>query len=167
MTKQEFKNFCKQEFYKREFKKVKKMYYLDGKENVLCGIDLQKSNFGNYYYINVSFFIKELNMEGQYPSYYDSDIDGRISVMSKDTYQGEIFMTSQIEYEKYTPEELSRYFEKDFKEWILPAVEEGTSFIAQKLDYKNLSPHPAREEEVLKFLKLKKEDICSIRRKKV
>lgn len=33
MTKQEFKDFCRQEFYKRGFKKVKNMYYFDGESD--------------------------------------------------------------------------------------------------------------------------------------
>lgn len=163
MTKQEFKTFCKEEFYKRGFKKVKNMYYLDGEKDILCGIDLQKSNFGNVYYINVNFFIKGFNEKVPYPTYYDADIDGRMSAMSKKaTCQGKTFMTSQIEYEEYTSIELREYFEKDFESWILPAVKEGTSFLAKKIDYMNLSPHMAREEEVLKLLKLRKQDICGI-----
>lgn len=164
MTKQEFKTFCKEEFYKRGFKKVKNMYYLDGEEDILCGINLQKSNFGNLYYINVKFFIKGFNEKFPYPTCYDADISGRMSVMSKtETCQGKHFMTGQIEYEEYTPEELREYFEKDFESWILPAVKEGTSFLAKKIDYMNLSPSTlAKEEDVLKLLKLRKQDICGI-----
>lgn len=162
MTKEEFKAFCKEEFYKRGFKKVKNMYYLDGEKDILCGIDLQKSNFGKVYYINVNFFIKGFNEKFPYPTCYDADIDGRMSVMSKtETYQGKTFMTSQIRYEEYTSTELREYFEKDFESWILPSVKEGTIFLAKKIDYMNLSPSfLAKEEDVLKLLKLRKQDIC-------
>ena len=45
MTKQEFKEFCHEEFTKRGFKKRRNMWYLQGK-GLLCGMYLQKINGG-------------------------------------------------------------------------------------------------------------------------
>ena len=51
MDKKQFKEFCKNEFMKRGFKKNKNTFYLAGND-LLCGIDLQKSNYGEIYYVN-------------------------------------------------------------------------------------------------------------------
>lgn len=133
MTKEEFKKFCKEQFYSRGFTKVKKMFYFDNGKDILCGIDLQKSNFGNTYYINVSFFMKNFIVKDAYPSYLEADFNRRIMVMSKkQTYQGEVFMTPQIEYEEYENQELGMYFQQNFEEWIMPAIERGMDYIIER-----------------------------------
>ena len=43
-------------------------------------------------------------------------------------------MTSQIEYEEYTEEELRKFFENEFKEKILPPIKQGKKYILSKLD---------------------------------
>lgn len=48
MTKQEFKEFCHEEFTKRGFKKRRNMWYLQGK-GLLCGMYLQKSMAEAFY----------------------------------------------------------------------------------------------------------------------
>lgn len=133
MDKKQFRDFCKIEFQKRGFKKVKKAYYLAGKD-VLCGIDLQKSNYGNEYYINFYYFLGDYQNQSEFPTYYESDIDARIVVMSKtQTYQGKQFSTSQIEYEEYTEDELRVFFDKEFEERILPPIQHGKVFILENL----------------------------------
>lgn len=133
MDKKAFKEFCRKEFLKRGFKKVKSTYYLAGKD-LLCGIDLQKSNFGNEYYINYFFFLGDYFGSTQYPAYYESDIQGRIVAMSKTmTYQGSHFLTPQIEYEEYTEEELLVYFDNEFETCILPPIYQGKKYILENL----------------------------------
>lgn len=124
MNKLEFKKFCHTEFIKRGFKKIKNGYYLQGSKDILCGIFLQKSNFGELYYVNYCFHVCALK-ENIIPSYYDMDIDGgRITVKSKTQKDSKDLpiMTSQIEYENYSAEELAKYFDKEFKEMILPPI---------------------------------------------
>ena len=105
MTKQEFNVFFKNECNSRGFRKVKKYFYLLGTE-VMCSIHLQKSNYGNVYYVNYCFYIGDFRQCKDYPTHYDADIVGRINVMSKtQQYQGKCFMTSMIEYDEYTAEE--------------------------------------------------------------
>lgn len=73
----------------------------------MCGIDLQKSNYADVYYVNYYYFIGEFDDITGYPTHCESDIHGRITVMSrKQTSHGKQFMTAQIEYEEYTEEEL-------------------------------------------------------------
>lgn len=40
MNKKEFLEFCKKEFYKRGYKKVKRGYYLEGEADILSAIFL-------------------------------------------------------------------------------------------------------------------------------
>lgn len=150
MNKNEFKLFCKKEFEGRGFKKNKKTFYLLGND-LLCGIELQSSNYSNSYYINFYFFLGKFDDISNYPTCYDLDVQGRLTVMSKkQTINGEHFLTSSIEYEEYTEEELRQYFDKGFEERILPPIHQGKKYI---LD--NLGKHYSltlNQEEVMRKL---------------
>ena len=118
----------------------------------MCGIDLQKSNYGDVYYANYYYFIGEFKNITDYPTHYESDIQGRIAVMSrKQTFQGKQFMTAQVEYEEYTEEELRPYFERAFEEEILPPVDHGKSFILDNIG--KLYSLTMHKEEVIQKLK--------------
>ena len=134
MNKKEFKEFCKNECIKRGFKKIKNAYYLAG-DDLVCGIDLQKSNYGNVYYVNFFFCIGDYKSTSDYPSYYESDIKGRIIVMSKnETIKGRCFLTALIEYEEYTDEELRVYFDEEFDNKIMPPIIKGKKYILNNLN---------------------------------
>lgn len=133
MDKKQFKEFCKNEFQTRGFIKRKNMFYLIG-HDLMCGIYLQKSNYGAIYYVNYCYFIGEFENITNYPTHYESDIQGRVWAMSKtSTVRGKHFITAQIEYEAYTEEELRPYFDKEFKEKILPPVHQGKKYILDNL----------------------------------
>lgn len=134
MDKKQFKEFCKNEFKARGFKKQKNTFYLTG-HDLLCGIDLQKSNYGDIYYVNYYYFIGNFDNNSNYPTYYESDIQGRIVVMSKkQTFQGKQFLTAQVEYEEYAEDELRPFFEKEFEEKILPPIYQGKKYILDNLN---------------------------------
>ena len=77
---------------------MKKGYYLNGKNGVLCAVFLQHSDYGNEYYINYYFFLGEYEDVKTYPMNYELDVQGRILVMSKNKKkQGENFVTPMIE----------------------------------------------------------------------
>ena len=129
MDKNEFKAFCKNEFYKRGYRKIKNMYFLTGNEGVMSSIELQKSNYGEEYYVNFYFYIGNVS-SSLYPTLYEADVYGRIIVMSKkQKYKGDYFETGAIEYEEYTEETLRPYFDKAFDERILPPVYQGKKYI--------------------------------------
>lgn len=133
MDKKQFKEFCKTEFQARGFQKRGNLFYLTGR-NLLCGMDLQKSDYSEVYYVNYYYFIGAFENITDYPAPWESDVQGRIVVMSrKQTHQGKQFMTAQIEYEEYTEEELRPYFDRAFREAILPPVNQGKSFILDNL----------------------------------
>lgn len=151
MDKKTFKEFCKNEFETHGFKKQRNVFYLTG-HDLLCGIDLQKSNYGDVYYVNYYYFIGEFEAITGYPTHYESDIQGRITVMSrKQTSHGKQFMTAQIEYEEYTEEELLPFFERAFEEEILPPVDHGKSFILDNIG--KLYSLTMHKEEVIQKLK--------------
>lgn len=150
MDKKQFMAFCKKEFESRGFKKAKKTFYLLGKD-LLCGIELQKSNYSNSYYINYYFFLGEFNDTKDYPICYDLDVQDRILAMSKtQTVHGEHFLTSAIEYEEYTEEELRPYFDRAFEEKILPPIYQGKKYILDNLG--NLYSLTLHKEEVMRKL---------------
>ena len=60
MDKKTFKEFCKNEFEAHGFKKQQNVFYLAG-HDLLCGIDLQKSNYADVYYVNYYYFIGEFD----------------------------------------------------------------------------------------------------------
>lgn len=135
MDKKEFKKFCNTEFVKWGFKKLKKGYYLCGDKQVLGGLFLQSSNYSNCYYVNFCFFLGEYSNLDKYPSYYDMDVEGRMWVMSKTKqHQGECFMTTQIEYEEYSSDELRVFFDKEMEERILPPIIQGKKYILDNLN---------------------------------
>ncbi len=150
MDKKQFKDFCKKEFELRGFKKIKKTFYLLGKD-LLCGIELQKSNYSNSYYINYYFFLGKFDDANDYPVCYDLDVQGRIVAMSKtQTVKGKHFLTSAIEYEEYTEEELRPYFDRAFEEKILPPVYQGKKYILDNLG--RLYSLTLHKEEVMQKL---------------
>ena len=133
MDKKQFKTFCKNEFQKRGFIKQKNTFYLVGKE-LLCGIELTKSNYGEEYYVDFFFCIGDYSKDTKFPDYYSSDIVSRIVAMSKTkTVRGKCFLTAMIEYEEYTEEELRPYFSKEFEERILPPIYQGKKYILDNL----------------------------------
>lgn len=139
MDKKTFKDFCKNEFEAHGFKKQRNVFYLAG-HDLLCGIDLQKSNYGDVYYVNYYYFIGEFEAITGYLTHYESDIQGRITVMSrKQTSHGKQFMTAQIEYEEYMEEE------------ILPPVNHGKSLILDNMG--KLYSLTMYKEEVIQKLK--------------
>lgn len=153
MTKQEFRDFCHEEFIKRGFKKRKSMYYLKGKD-LLCGLYLQKS-MAEAYYIEFDFFIGEFNDVKDYPTTYDSDIYGRMVVLSKDTINGEHFMDACIEYGLYAKEELEPYFTQAFEKYIMPPILEGKNIILENKEYYFKALFPEQLDSVLGKLNAK------------
>ena len=154
MDKTQFKIFCDKYFRIIGFEKYKNLYYLNGDAHILCALKLQKSNYSNTYYVNYYYFLGDFNDSTKFPTIYDSDIDGRISVMSKNMlHKGEHFMTAQIEYEEYSEEELEQYFDIAFNDVILPPISQGKKYILNHLKEKYFLT--LNQEEVLKKLRSK------------
>lgn len=134
MNNNQFKEFCAKELKKRGFEKIKNCFYFVG-QDLLCGIYLQRSNYAKSYYVNYFYCIGNYNGATELPTYHDNDIEGRVCAMSKtQTYQGKHYMTPMIEYEEYTEDELRPFFDKEFKEKILPPLCQGKKYILDNLN---------------------------------
>ncbi len=153
MDSKEFKKFCKDEFAKRGFRKVKSDFYCQG-NGVLCSLYLQHSDFGPMYYLNFYFYIGDFTGK-EYPSRYDYDFYGRIAFMSKTSTinGGKTFLGGLIEYNYYTEDELRLYIDKGFEEKISPVLEHGKEEIVLLLKQDKCHANILREEETLDKLK--------------
>ncbi len=144
MTKEEFKHFIQDEMYKRNFKRVKGMYYLPFGDSMLCGVYLQKSDYSASYYVRVYFFIEP---QSQHPSIYDHDIGCSLRFKIKSLSDG----WGPIEYEYYEYDELSELFAEQYDALVLPVIEKGKKYILEHLS-KKYYLHPLREAEILQKL---------------
>lgn len=141
-------------FFRTWVQKKRNDYYLIGESGILSSIDLQKSQFSSGYYINFNFYLDNYIdvPSSKFPSCYDSDIDGRIGIMTVSTEDNEeCFETYSFEYEKYTPEMLKPHFDKAFDEIIFPPLKLGKKYILESLNI--LYDLSLNREEVLRKLK--------------
>ena len=150
MTKEEFKQFCHNEFIRRGFVKRRSMYYLKGKD-LLCGLYIQKS-IAEAFYVEYDYFIDKYSDIRLYPSMYESDIDIRICVLSKQTINGERFMGALIEYERYNIEEIKPYFDEAFDKYIMPPILEGKKILLEKQEHYFAALFPEERDAVLEKL---------------
>ena len=135
MEKSEFLRFLEEKLTSYGFVKKKRSYYKAGDE-VLCCVDFQASSYGKIYYINYHFFIGSYDAAQDFPSYRESDIDGRIRIKTKSQlYHGKPFMSALIHYEEYSGKELETYIDEALKQTIIPAIDQGKKFI---LEHKNI-----------------------------
>lgn len=133
MTKEEFKQFCHEEFTKYGFQKCRGMYYRKSSMGLLCGLYLQGGY--HYYYVNCYYYIGKFTGRNAYPGQYDFDLYRRpIRVLSKDTYQGKPFMDAMIDYRQYDREELKPWFDTAFAEIVLPPLERGKQELLAHFD---------------------------------
>ncbi len=146
MTKEEFKTFCKDEFARRGFRKHKNAYYLKGPDGDLCCLFLTKSNYGPSYYVDCRYNIQSPD-DTNLPPYHDTDMQiWGIRVMTKSEHDqsGNTFLSSMIDYEDFTADELKVFFDKDFEEHIMPVIHGGREYVKNNLD--KFSLHVLRGE---------------------
>ena len=117
MNDTEFKKIVQESTSKYGFQYCKKNYYCD-LDNVIIVINLQKSDFNNYYYINYGFCVKDIHNEIQYPKWNECDITSRfVNAMNKDEYR----------LDKLNAEELVMSLEENIKKFIVPVIHDGIS----------------------------------------
>lgn len=152
MTKEEFKELCQTEFVKRGFCKRKSCYYLLGVDGLLGGLHLQSSCGGKAYYVNIYFYLDGVSDTKKYPACHEADLHGRINVWSRATYKGQHFMSSLIEFEKYSQEELFNYITDDLDSIVMPPLLYGRRMLRDCLT--RLHIHPDRDSgEVMRKIR--------------
>ena len=132
MTKDEFKKLCWQLFKEYGFKKQKKDFVNDGCSNVYCTVDLQKSNYGEAFYINCWFGIKDDHFNDNGPL-HASDFFNRVQVTSVSMHNnaGNCFETQMILYEDYNVEQMTRYIKAAFEDWVMPPLQIGGEYVIE------------------------------------
>jgi len=140
------------EFKKRKFKKIKSLYYRCDNRKMLCGIEIQRSNYGAMYYINVNFFIGDYSECNEYPSIYDADLWDRLIVHAKpiDASEPQI-STRMIRIERYSEEELADDLRNEFDNFIIPIIENGKEEVLKRLERLHTTPSKTIEEVLKKF----------------
>lgn len=135
MTKDDFKKLCWSIFKEYGFRKQKKYFYFEGNSNIECYIDLQKSDYGESFYINCSFCVKNY-FAGSAFVLENIVCFNRIQVMSVSMRDdaGGCFLTQMIVYKDYTDEEISRYLRQALDEWIMPPLAKGGAYIVENED---------------------------------
>ena len=128
MDTKNFKNLCDRLLKKYGFKKKKTMYYKDSNDGIRCGVYLQRSYYGKVYYFNYYYFLDNSDVK-VFPQYFEADVYGRITVLSKIKENNSYYQTELIEYELYEEKELEEYLEKGIQDEILLPVKKGRQVI--------------------------------------
>lgn len=105
MDTKNFKNLCDRLLKKYGFKKKKTMYYKDSNDGIRCGVYLQRSYYGKVYYFNYYYFLDNSDVK-VFPQYFEADVYGRITVLSKIKENNSYYQTELIKYELYEEKEL-------------------------------------------------------------
>ena len=128
MDTKNFKNLCDRLLKKYGFKKKKTMYYKDSNDGIRCGVYLQRPYYGKVYYFNYYYFLDNSDVK-VFPQYFEADVYGRITVLSKIKENNSYYQTELIEYELYEEKELEEYLEKGIQDEILLPVKKGRQVI--------------------------------------
>lgn len=135
MTKDEFKKLCWQIFKEYGFKKEKRFLVNMGSSNISCFVDLQKSDYGEAYYINCRFGIKGFP-SGTDLAHNPAEFFNRVQVMSVSMHNdtGKCFETQMICYEDYTAEQFTYYLKSAIDDWVMPPLQDGGKYVAEHQD---------------------------------
>ena len=91
-------------------------------------IERLRSYYGKVYYFNYYYFLDNSDVK-VFPQYFEADVYGRITVLSKIKENNSYYQTELIEYELYEEKELEEYLEKGIRDEILLPVKKGRQVI--------------------------------------
>lgn len=141
-----FKKFLNKYLKEKKFEKIKSKYYLNG-EKFLCMIDIQKSCYGPTYYINYSFFLgkfeKPYAINQESVETYTPYVGSRFYFTDKHKYS--------CDYLDYTEDELTKIFDSNFCERIIPPFNEGKKYLLKH--FGTLYTSFLLDERVMPYLK--------------
>ncbi len=100
------------------FKYCRKNYYYKS-EKLIIVINTQKSNYGDTYYVNYGFCVRDIHVNFDYPKINECDIIGRFVNETNDGTKYE------FELSTINSDELMKCFEYNIKNIIEPVVHEG------------------------------------------
>ena len=125
MDKKSFKKAITDVLDQLGYKKNGKTYFLKTDE-LISIIGLQKSNYGNDYYVNFGFLIKSINPEIEIPNEHECDVFGRLSFQN----EGEKLLS--IPFESLDEDKFVYLFKQAYETTLLPSIKFGLSQYFEK-----------------------------------
>ena len=123
MDKKQFKDFFKKYLIQHNFEKIKNKYYYKH-DDFLCRIELNKSNYGEFYYIEYDFYI------GNFTKPYLIDQSGW---QTATPFVGARFgfgvNKDRCIYGDYNEDLLKQLLDQNMERAILPPFERGKKFL--------------------------------------
>lgn len=136
MTKEGFKKLCGDIFKEYGFNKYKSINYYKMEGDAAVHLELQKSNFGNAYYINTYYY--KIDKSISIPLLCKSTADEYLRLImwsDRSTLGSNKGVTSLIEYEEYDAETLEFYIRRHFDIYINPVLQKGFMYIKKNIKY--------------------------------
>ncbi len=124
MEKKDFCKFIQRYLCDKGFEKIKERFYKNG-NSFLCEVFVQKSAYGERYYINFNFYL------GDFKRPYEIDRGGW---QTHTPYVGGRFFFNQLtgyscEYVDYDKEQLLKVLDQNMKMVILPPFDTGKQYL--------------------------------------
>ena len=149
MEKKEFLNFLKNYFKFHGFEKGKgSRYYKNNTENkFLCEVDIFKSNYGDFYYVECAFYLGEF--ERPYVLDHGQDATCTPFIFKRFVFDDKN-CASFCNYLEYSEEHLRKMLDENMERLIFPPFSVGKKYLRENLGtlYRNFLP----EERVLPLL---------------
>ena len=135
MLKQEFLNICDGLFRQYGFVKKGRNYYRDAGSDILGSVHFQASSYGAAYYLNCGFSLKDSNECLPYPKLREANMSMRMAVPGKEKLSNHpddyAYTTELIKYDLYDRDELERAIDRELSTWVIPAINNGMSYILE------------------------------------
>ena len=122
MEREKLKKTVKEILQNYGFKKIKNSFYFNTKDFLIV-IDLQKSMYDDYYYLNYGFCIESMNDYMPYPKTYQCEINMR-GLIDNDN--------AIMHYHNVNEDTFIHEFKKAINIEIVPIIKEGKSALAKK-----------------------------------
>lgn len=137
MNNAEFRALCSDCFKQHGFVKRKNRFIHQGQSDIFCVADLQRSDYSEAYYINCSFLTKSECVAAIEPYFLR-----RVKVKSVSIHNalGRRFLTDMLVIADYTPEQMQKFLNDAFDDWIMPTLRDGAEFVLKHKD-KFIFPH--------------------------
>lgn len=117
---------------RQDFQRKKKSWYLLNEETIEI-VDLQKSDYGDSWYINLAIYLRSLGVE-KYPAEYKSHIRSRLEMLvdDREDYESLTNLGSTM-----AEDDRRKRFERYFRGYALPWLNAGRDVSSIKDGLKN------------------------------
>ena len=135
MNKNDFLRLLKKVLEKYNFKKRGSDFYLIGPKDLLVIIHLQKSAYGNIYYLNVCFSLIEYDESNKanIPNWRDTDTYNRVKNISESNYCFDY--DNIVVSDDFVVSNLEESIDAAMMEWIIPTLDNGSDYVIENVDF--------------------------------